>query len=75
MAEVTRRLIARVGVDIAKQVVHVHAVDGAGRPWHGGADRSKSDGDRPTETTETGFPRGPNLPTPASRLPCRRMHI
>ena len=31
MAEVTRRLIARVGVDIAKQVVHVHAVDGAGR--------------------------------------------
>ena len=31
MSEVTRRLIARVGVDIAKQVIHVHAVDGAGR--------------------------------------------
>lgn len=31
MAEVTRRLMVRVGVDIAKQVVHVHAVDGAGR--------------------------------------------
>ena len=28
MSEVTRRLIARVGVDIAKQVIHVHAVDG-----------------------------------------------
>ena len=31
MSEATRRLIARVGVDIAKQVIHVHAVDGAGR--------------------------------------------
>lgn len=31
MSEVTRRLMVRVGVDIAKQVVHVHAVDGAGR--------------------------------------------
>ena len=31
MTEVTRRLMARVGVDIAKQVIHVHAVDGAGR--------------------------------------------
>ena len=28
MSEVTRRLIGRVGVDIAKQVIHVHAVDG-----------------------------------------------
>ena len=31
MSEATRRLIGRVGVDIAKQVIHVHAVDGAGR--------------------------------------------
>ena len=31
MSEITRRLIARVGVDIAKQVMHVHAVDAAGR--------------------------------------------
>ena len=31
MGEVTRALMARVGVDIAKTVVHVHAVDGAGR--------------------------------------------
>lgn len=31
MGEVTRALMARVGVDIAKLVVHVHAVDGAGR--------------------------------------------
>jgi transposase len=31
MSESTRRLIARVGVDIAKQVIHVHAVDAAGR--------------------------------------------
>lgn len=31
MVEITRRLIARVGVDIAKQVIHVHAVDAAGR--------------------------------------------
>jgi transposase len=31
MSEVTRRLMSRVGVDIAKQVIHVHAVDAAGR--------------------------------------------
>ena len=31
MTEVTRRLMARVGVDITKQVIHLHAVDGAGR--------------------------------------------
>jgi transposase len=31
MGEGTRALMARVGVDIAKTVVHVHAVDGAGR--------------------------------------------
>ena len=31
MAEVTRRWMVRVGLDIAKQVVHMHAVDGAGR--------------------------------------------
>ena len=31
MAEITRALIARVGVDIAKSVIHVHAVDAAGR--------------------------------------------
>ena len=30
MSEVTRRMIARVAVDIAKQVIHVHAFDGAG---------------------------------------------
>jgi transposase len=31
MAEVTRALIARVGVDLAKNVIQVHAVDRAGR--------------------------------------------
>ena len=31
MAEITRALIARVGVDLAKTVIQVHAVDGAGR--------------------------------------------
>jgi transposase len=31
MAEVTRALIARVGVDLAKNVIQVHAVDAAGR--------------------------------------------
>jgi len=31
MSEVTLRLIARVGVDIAKAVIQVHAVDAAGR--------------------------------------------
>lgn len=31
MAEITRVLIARVGVDLAKNVIQVHAVDGAGR--------------------------------------------
>jgi transposase len=31
MAEITRALIARVGVDLAKQVIQVHAVDAAGR--------------------------------------------
>ena len=31
MAEVTRALMARVGVDIAKQVIQVHAVDALGR--------------------------------------------
>ena len=31
MSEITRRAIVRVGVDIAKQVMHVHAVDGSGR--------------------------------------------
>jgi transposase len=31
MAEITRALIARVGVDLAKHVIQVHAVDGAGR--------------------------------------------
>lgn len=31
MAEITRALIARVGVDLAKSVIQVHAVDGAGR--------------------------------------------
>ena len=31
MTEVTRALIARIGVDIAKLVMQVHAVDGAGR--------------------------------------------
>jgi transposase len=31
MQEITRALIARVGVDLAKQVIQVHAVDGAGR--------------------------------------------
>ena len=29
--EITRALIARVGVDLAKRVIHVHAVDAAGR--------------------------------------------
>lgn len=31
MSEITRGLIARVGVDLAKQVIQVHAVDGLGR--------------------------------------------
>jgi len=31
MAEITRAVIARVGVDLAKNVIQVHAVDGAGR--------------------------------------------
>ena len=31
MAEITRALIARVGVDLAKTVIQVHAVDAAGR--------------------------------------------
>jgi transposase len=31
MAEITRALITRVGVDLAKNVIQVHAVDGAGR--------------------------------------------
>ncbi len=31
MSEITRALIVRVGVDLAKNVIQVHAVDGAGR--------------------------------------------
>jgi transposase len=31
MGEITRALIARVGVDLAKRVIQVHAVDAAGR--------------------------------------------
>lgn len=31
MAEITRALVVRVGVDLAKQTIQVHAVDGAGR--------------------------------------------
>ena len=31
MSEITRALIARVGVDLAKQVIQVHAVDASGR--------------------------------------------
>jgi transposase len=31
MTEITRALIARVGVDLAKNVIQVHAVDGGGR--------------------------------------------
>lgn len=31
MSEITRRLVVRVGVDIAKKVIHLHAVDGAGQ--------------------------------------------
>ena len=31
MSEITRALIARVGVDLAKNVIQVHAVDGSGR--------------------------------------------
>ncbi len=31
MAEITRAVIARVGVDLAKNVIQLHAVDGAGR--------------------------------------------
>ena len=31
MSEITRGLIARVGVDLAKQVIQVHAVDASGR--------------------------------------------
>jgi transposase len=30
MAEITRALMARVGVDLAKNVIQVHAVDAAG---------------------------------------------
>ena len=30
MSEITRRLVVRVGVDIAKKVIYLHAVDGAG---------------------------------------------
>ena len=31
MTEITRATIVRVGVDIAKQVIQVHAVDASGR--------------------------------------------
>ena len=31
MSEITRAAIARVGVDLAKNVIQVHAVDGASR--------------------------------------------
>jgi transposase len=31
MSEITRAAIARVGVDLAKRVIQVHAVDAAGR--------------------------------------------
>jgi transposase len=31
MTEITRALIARVGVDLAKNLIQVHAVDAAGR--------------------------------------------
>ncbi len=31
MAEITRELVARVGVDLSKRVFQVHAVDRAGR--------------------------------------------
>jgi hypothetical protein len=31
MTEITRALIVRVGVDLAKNVIQVHAVDGVGR--------------------------------------------
>lgn len=31
MSEITRRLVARVGVDIAKKVIYLHAVDGSGQ--------------------------------------------
>ena len=31
MSEITRALIARVGVDLAKRVIQVHAVDSGGR--------------------------------------------
>ena len=31
MGEITRGLIARVGTDLAKRVIQVHAVDAAGR--------------------------------------------
>src|SRR5882724_2180846 len=31
MGEITRALIARVGVDLAKRVIQVHAVDATGR--------------------------------------------
>jgi hypothetical protein len=30
MGEITRALIARVGVDLAKRLIQVHAVDAAG---------------------------------------------
>ncbi len=31
MSEITRRLVTRVGVDIAKKVIYLHAVDGSGQ--------------------------------------------
>jgi transposase len=31
MSEIIRAVIARVGVDLAKQVIQVHAVDATGR--------------------------------------------
>jgi len=31
VAEITRALIARAGVDLAKNLIQVHAVDGSGR--------------------------------------------
>jgi transposase len=37
MTEITRALMVRVGVDIAKQVIQVHAVDAAGRKLVSGA--------------------------------------
>jgi hypothetical protein len=37
MAEITRALIARVGVDLSKRVYQVHATDKAGRTMWPGA--------------------------------------